>query len=70
MKPKKKEENGDNNKKDDINELPYTKAIKEDKRNIFQIFGSIIVQKIEIISFFCVKEKIKIILINEYILSV
>ena len=33
MKPKKKEENGDNNKKDDINELPYTKAIKEDKRN-------------------------------------
>ena len=59
----------DNNQIEDFNELPYTKAIKEDKRNIFKIFGSIIIQKIEIISFFCVKERLKIILINEYILS-
>ena len=66
-----KEENNENTKIEieDINELPFNKAINKDKRNIFQIFISIIIQKIEIISFFCVKEKLKIILINEYILS-
>ena len=54
---------------DEINDLPYTQAIKADKRNIFQIFYSIIIQKLELINLYCGKEKIKIILVNEYILS-
>ena len=57
------------NKNGDINELPYKKAIIEDKRNIFQIFYSLIIKKLEIINFFCGNEKFKIILICEYILS-
>ena len=40
-----------------------------DKRNIFIIFYSIIIQKLELINLFCGKEKFKIILVNEYILS-
>ena len=62
----KKEEN---NKIEDINELPFTLAIKYDKRNIMQIFYSIITQKLELINIFYGEEKFKIILINEYILS-
>ena len=54
---------------DEINDLPYTQAIKVDKRSIFQIFYSIIIQKLELINLFCGKEKFKIILVNEYILS-
>ena len=54
---------------EEMNELPYTQAIKFDKRNIFQIFYSIIIQKLEIINLYYGKEKFKIILVNEYILS-
>ena len=52
-----------------LNELPYNKAIKVDKRNLIKMFYSIIIEKIEIINLFCGKEKIKIILICEYLLS-
>ena len=52
-----------------INELPYSKALKEDKRNLFQIFYSFIIEKLEIISIFCTSHKIKIILFVEYILA-
>ena len=55
--------------KKDINELTYNKAIIYDKRNIFQIFGSLFIEKLELINIFCGNEKFKIILICEYILS-
>jgi hypothetical protein len=55
--------------KEDINELTYNQAIIYDKRNIFQIFGSLIIVKLELINIFCGNEKFKIILICEYILS-
>ena len=56
-------------KNDDLNDLPFTRAKKEDKRNIFQIFASIIIKKITLINLFCGDEKIKILLFNENILS-
>ena len=52
-----------------LNELPYNKAIKVDNRSLIKMFYSIIIKKIEIINLFCGKEKIKIILICEYLLS-
>ena len=55
--------------KKDLNELPFTLAIKQDKRNAFAIFMSIILQKIELINIFFGEEKIKNIIICQYILS-
>ena len=52
-----------------INELPFSQAINFDKRNIWNIFCSFLIQKIELISFFYLKSQIKIILIGEYIFS-
>ena len=49
--------------------MPYGIAIIKDKRNIFEIFCSIIIKKMEIINFFVGNEKFKIILVSEYILS-
>ena len=54
---------------DDMNELPYTRAIKIDKRSIFQIFYSIIIQKISLIDLFCGKYKVRIMVVSENILS-
>ena len=56
------------NNNEEINDLPYTKAINMDKRNIFEMFYSVIIQKIEIIYLFCGNEKIKIMMVSEYIL--
>ena len=58
-----------NEGEEDINELPYAIAIIKDKRNIFQMFYSIIIKKLEIINLLMGNEKFKIILANEYILS-
>ena len=52
-----------------INELPYNQAIIIDKRNIFKIWSSLLITKLELINIFCSKSAIKIILIGEYILS-
>ena len=49
--------------------MPFILAINKDKRNIFEIFASIIVEKITLINLFCGDEKIKILLLNENILS-
>ena len=51
-----------------INELPFSKALEEDKRNLFQIFYSFIIEKFELISIFCNSHRIKIILFVEYVL--
>ena len=56
-------------KKEDFNELPFMLAKKKDKRNIFEIFASIIAKKITLIKLFFGDEKIKILLLNENILS-
>ena len=61
--------NDDINIKEDINELPFTQALKKDKRHFFDIFISIIKQKIELINLICGGQKIKILLIYQYILS-
>ena len=55
--------------KENINDLPYTKAIKVDKRNIFQIFYSFIIEKLELISIIISNNQIKIIIFVEYILA-
>ena len=59
------------NKKDsDINELPYKIAIKNDKRNVFSIFYSLLYEKIELINIlFFTQSKFRLILISEFILS-
>ena len=56
-------------KEENINEFPYSKAVRLDKRNVFLIFYSFIIQKLELIDIFCGGSKIKIILLGEYILS-
>ena len=52
-----------------MNDLPYSKAIHIDNRNIFYVFYSLIIDKFELISIFCNDNKLKIILFSEYILS-
>ena len=44
-------------------------AIYIDKRNIFQMFMSLIIQKLEFINLFFRNDKIKIMIVCEYILS-
>ena len=65
----KKSDPDEKNNKDDPNEMPYTQAIREDKRNIFQVFKSILFSKILIINLFIEEYKIKEIAVCEYILS-
>ena len=57
--------------KDDgyYNELPYSLAVKFDNRNIFVLFKSILFKKIDFINLFTGEEKIKMILLREFILS-
>ena len=45
--------------------MPFTLAIKKDKRDVFEMFVSIIIKKIALINFFCGDEKIKILLFSE-----
>ena len=59
-----KEEDNEN-----IDELPFSKAIHIDKRNIFIMFYSFLIQKLEIIDIIFSDSKIKIILFKEYILT-
>ena len=56
-------------KREELNDLPYTLALNLDKRNVFQIFLSLIIQKLEIINLFISDEKVKLMIICEYILS-
>ena len=53
----------------ELNELPYTRAVVLDQRNVFQVFKSFLLLKFEIINILLGREQIKIILIGEYILS-
>ena len=57
------------NKGEDINNLPFTVAVRKDKRNFFQIFMSVIFQKLELIDLIFGEHKVKIVLIYQYILS-
>ena len=57
------------NTNEEINELPFSQATKKDKRNILIMFKSLILQKIEFINLFYGNQKIKILLIYQYILS-
>ena len=54
---------------DEINNFPYTKALIKDKRNIYKIFKCILFEKLELIHVLFGENTIKLILINEYILS-
>ena len=56
-------------KEENINELPYSKAIDVDKRNIIHIFYSFIIEKLELISIYFYEYQIKSILLSEYILN-
>ena len=56
-------------KEEDLNELPFTQAIHKDKRNVLQIFISVLFQKLELVNLFFGDNKIKIILVYQYILS-
>ena len=62
-------DNKDKEHEEKINELPFSKAILVDKRNIIQIFFSFITEKLELIGILLSNHKIKIILLEEYILS-
>ena len=61
-KPKKEEE-------ENINELPFSRAIHVDNRNIFHIFYSFLIEKFDLISIICNNYKLKVILFAEYILA-
>ena len=53
---------------EDINDLPFSQAIYKDKRNFVSIFISIIIQKIDLVNLIFGGQKIKILLIYQYIL--
>ena len=59
-------EKGNNN---NFNELPFTIAIRKDKRNICLIFMSVVIEKLELINLIVGDHKIKVVLIYQYILS-
>ena len=65
----KKESFDDDHDNIDYNELTLYKAKRIDKRNIFQMFKSILLEKLEIINIIINKKRIKVICICEYILS-
>ena len=69
LKSRKQSNDSERIKKEDLNYLPYTLALNYDKRNFFQIFSTLLIQKLELINLFISNEKVKIILICEYILS-
>ena len=48
---------------------PYTKALREDKRNIFQIFKSFILEKFELLNIFRSETNFREILVSQYIIS-
>ena len=52
-----------------FNELPYSQAIKKDKRTIFTMFISVIIEKLELVNLIVGDHKIKVVLIYQYILS-
>ena len=58
----------DNNKDINYNSLPFSLALKLDKRSLFKIFSSIIIEKIKWIEIFT-NSKIKELKISQYILS-
>ena len=60
---------GERFKNEDVNDLPYTLALNYDKRGILKIFYSLIIRKLELVNLFISNEKVKLILICEYILS-
>ena len=64
-----KTETKSDEKKENFNELPFTLAIKKDKRNILVIFLSVIIEKLELVNLIFGGDKIKIVLIYQYILS-
>ena len=64
-----KKESNNKNDKENINELPYSKAIQVDKRNIFIIFYSILIDKLELLHIISSDNKIKIILFEEFVIS-
>ena len=64
-----KEITEEKSKEENINEMPFSKAVKVDNRNVFIIFYSIIIDKLDLISIFCYEYKIKSILFAEYIMG-
>ena len=56
-----KEKESDEKKEEvNLNELPYTKAIELDKRNILFMYYSFLVEKLEFINIFCISSKFKL----------
>ena len=54
---------------ENIDELPFSQAIKIDKRNVYAIFYSVLIKKIELVDLFIGKHKIIVVLMYQYILS-
>ena len=59
----------DTSESDKLNELPFTLAVKVDKRNVFQIYFSFIFHKFEFINLFCGNEYLNILLVYEYLFN-
>ena len=61
--------NNNEKKKEDFDELPFSLEIIKDKRDILKIFGSLFLKKISLINLFYGEAKLKILLFNEFFLS-
>ena len=61
--------NNNEEKKEDFDEMPFTLAIRKDKRDILKIFGSLFLKKISLIDLFYGEAKLKILLFSEILLS-
>jgi hypothetical protein len=64
-----KQEVSNNDETNDFNKLPYSKALREDKRNIFQLIYSITLEKIELFQLFICGNYFKSLLVCQYLLS-
>ena len=61
--------NNNEEKKEDFDELPFTLALIKDKRDILKIIVSLCLKKISLINLFYGEAKLKILLLNELLLS-
>ena len=64
---KNEEKKEDITKSDDINELPFSKAIQIDNRSVCLIYYSIIIDKLELIGIIFKEHHLKVILLSEFI---
>ena len=66
---KQEKEKESDNDIDDYNKLPFSKALREDKRGIIRVFIDLLFDKIDLLSLFVCNQNFKCLLICQFLLS-